>query len=91
MIGVSAEPIVVKLGGSNAGAPEMDIWLAALVESGWPVVIVPGGGPFADFIRDVQPRLDFPTFPHTRWQFLRWNSSAICWSIDSLNCSRRAI
>lgn len=50
---------VVKLGGSNATAPELQTWLSALAGAGAPVVIVPGGGPFADFIRETQPQLGF--------------------------------
>ncbi|MGE0282496.1 MAG: dihydroneopterin aldolase [Rhizobiaceae bacterium] len=51
--------LVVKLGGSNAAAPELALWLGALAGAGLPIVIVPGGGPFADHIRDAQHRLDF--------------------------------
>ena len=51
--------LVVKLGGSNAAAPELALWLEALADASCPLVIVPGGGPFADHIRDAQRRLDF--------------------------------
>ena len=51
--------LVVKLGGSNAVAPELTLWLGALASAAFPLVIVPGGGPFADHIRDAQRRLDF--------------------------------
>ena len=51
--------LVVKLGGSNAVAPELTLWLGALANAAFPLVIVPGGGPFADHIRDAQRRLDF--------------------------------
>jgi len=50
---------VVKLGGSTAGADEMAVWLAALAGTRLPLVIVPGGGPFADQVRDAQRRLGF--------------------------------
>lgn len=51
--------LVVKLGGSNASAPELPVWLHALACAPDPVVVVPGGGPFADFVRDSQKRLGF--------------------------------
>lgn len=46
---------VVKLGGSLLGTPELKQWLALLAkESDGRIVIVPGGGVFADTIRDQQ-------------------------------------
>lgn len=46
---------IVKLGGSLIGAPELEAWLDALVKFGdGKVVIVPGGGVFADAVRDAQ-------------------------------------
>jgi 5-(aminomethyl)-3-furanmethanol phosphate kinase len=50
---------VVKLGGSTADHKEMDVWTAALAGSSLPLVIVPGGGTFADQVRDEQSRLGF--------------------------------
>lgn len=50
---------VVKLGGSLSGAPELKAWLAALAGAAGRVVLVPGGGPFADAVRDAQARLGF--------------------------------
>jgi aspartokinase-like uncharacterized kinase len=50
---------VVKLGGSTVGTAEMDIWIAALAGSALPLVIVPGGGPFADQVREAQGRMGF--------------------------------
>ncbi|MDQ6435413.1 dihydroneopterin aldolase [Mesorhizobium sp. LHD-90] len=52
-------PLVVKLGGSTSRAAELDIWIAALAGSTTPLVVVPGGGPFADMVREAQPRLRF--------------------------------
>lgn len=51
--------IVVKLGGSLGGSPLLDAWLQALDGSGQRMVIVPGGGPFADAVRLAQGRLGF--------------------------------
>jgi dihydroneopterin aldolase len=70
--------LVVKLGGSNAAAPELALWLNAIADAVCPVVIVPGGGPFADHIREAQRRWSFPTRRRTPWRSWPWNSSAIC-------------
>ncbi len=57
----AAAPIVVKLGGSllegdgGRGRP----WLDILARSTVPVVVVPGGGAFADLVRSEQRRLGF--------------------------------
>lgn len=50
---------VVKLGGSTANSAELAIWVAALAASTLPLVLVPGGGPFADHVRDEQERMGF--------------------------------
>lgn len=52
-------PLVVKLGGSTAGHQEMQRWIDALVSATFPLVIVPGGGPFADQVRVAQKRLAY--------------------------------
>ena len=53
------KPTVVKLGGSTARTAELDAWIAALVESAAPLVVVPGGGPFADTVREAQRSMGF--------------------------------
>lgn len=46
---------VVKLGGSLLGSPELPQWLETLIKiSDGKVVIVPGGGVFADAVREAQ-------------------------------------
>ncbi|MES2013735.1 MAG: uridylate kinase [Pseudomonadota bacterium] len=46
---------VVKLGGSLLGAPELKHWLEVLVKfSDGKIIIVPGGGIFADAVREAQ-------------------------------------
>lgn len=50
---------VVKLGGSTAHAAEFGLWIGALAGSSLPLVLVPGGGPFADHVRDAQKRMGF--------------------------------
>jgi aspartokinase-like uncharacterized kinase len=51
--------IVVKLGGSFAFSPHLRDWLAGLATCAGRVVVVPGGGPFADAVREAQPRMGF--------------------------------
>jgi aspartokinase-like uncharacterized kinase len=51
--------LVVKLGGSLAGVPVLADWLKVLAQAGGRSVIVPGGGPFADQVRDLQRELGF--------------------------------
>ena len=50
---------VVKLGGSHAFAPHLRAWLDAIAQCAGRIVVVPGGGPFADAVRDAQPRMGF--------------------------------
>jgi 5-(aminomethyl)-3-furanmethanol phosphate kinase len=52
-------PTVVKLGGSHAFSEQLAGWLGAIADCAGHVVIVPGGGPFADAVRDAQPRIGF--------------------------------
>ncbi|WP_395665454.1 uridylate kinase [Methylocella sp.] len=55
--------IVAKIGGSLAAAPAREPWLDALAMApacpGRGLVIVPGGGPFADAVRRAQEPLGF--------------------------------
>jgi aspartokinase-like uncharacterized kinase len=48
--------LVVKLGGSLYNTPELKLWLQTLADTSvsTPIVIVPGGGPFADEVREAQ-------------------------------------
>ena len=55
----AGSPIVVKLGGSHASSPHLTAWLDALLNLRGRVVIVPGGGPFADAVRTAQPVMGF--------------------------------
>ncbi len=48
---------VIKLGGSMAGHADLKSWLACVATL--PVVVVPGGGPFADQVRDLQVKQGF--------------------------------
>ncbi len=48
--------IVVKLGGSLYQKPELLLWMQALTHYSkhTPIVIIPGGGPFSDQVRNAQ-------------------------------------
>lgn len=48
---------VVKVGGSLASHANLRTWLRALAP--FPVLVVPGGGPFADVVRHAQNRWGF--------------------------------
>ena len=51
---------MVKLGGSLAATPELKKWLQVLAAHGkGRVIIVPGGGPFADQVRIAQQQWEF--------------------------------
>src|SRR5580765_1014836 len=50
---------VVKLGGSHAFAPHLADWIAAIATHAGRIVVVPGGGPFADAVRAAQPKMGF--------------------------------
>jgi 5-(aminomethyl)-3-furanmethanol phosphate kinase len=55
----AADLTVVKLGGSYAFSLQLPAWLEALAACAGRVVIVPGGGPFADAVRAAQPKMGF--------------------------------
>jgi 5-(aminomethyl)-3-furanmethanol phosphate kinase len=50
---------VVKLGGSHAFSVRLPQAVTAIAAARAPVVIVPGGGPFADAVRAAQGRMGF--------------------------------
>ena len=50
---------VVKLGGSTLADAALFGWIEALCQSRMPLVIVPGGGPFAHQVRNAQPSVSF--------------------------------
>lgn len=58
-MGVADGPVVIKIGGSCASTLDLRRWTAAVAASGGRAVVVPGGGPFADAVRDAQPRMGF--------------------------------
>src|SRR6266700_5467339 len=52
-------PTVVKRGGSHAFSAHLASWVAAIAGCAGNVVVVPGGGPFADAVREAQPKIGF--------------------------------
>ena len=52
-------PVVVKFGGSFAFSEVLTDWIRALASCAGRVVIVPGGGPFANAVRLAQSRMGF--------------------------------
>ena len=54
-----SRPIVVKIGGSLAAGPNLKAWLETLDFACDPIIIVPGGGAFADAIRSAQKAIGF--------------------------------
>jgi dihydroneopterin aldolase len=56
----SSRPLtVVKLGGSYAFSPVLGDWLEMVARNAGHLVLVPGGGPFADAVREAQPQMGF--------------------------------
>lgn len=58
-MGKRQQLLVVKLGGSSASSPDLYRWVKALEQAKIPMVVVPGGGPFANTVRRYQPKLGF--------------------------------
>lgn len=56
---MTAPALVAKLGGSLAAEPLLRRWLDAIAAGAGRVVLVPGGGPFADAVRAAQQALGF--------------------------------
>jgi 5-(aminomethyl)-3-furanmethanol phosphate kinase len=51
--------LVVKLGGSLSSSLQLGDWLDALADTDSPVIVTPGGGPFADAVREAQSVIGF--------------------------------
>jgi 5-(aminomethyl)-3-furanmethanol phosphate kinase len=52
-------PTVVKVGGSYAFSSVLKSWIDAVAACAGRVVVVPGGGPFAETVRLAQPKMGF--------------------------------
>jgi dihydroneopterin aldolase len=55
----TSEVTIVKLGGSYAFSPQLEDWLDTVEACAGHVVLVPGGGPFADAVLDAQQHMGF--------------------------------
>jgi aspartokinase-like uncharacterized kinase len=51
--------IVLKLGGAQARGGRLGEWLDAILPHAGRVIVVPGGGPFADVVRATQAEIGF--------------------------------
>jgi aspartokinase-like uncharacterized kinase len=52
-------PLVIKIGGSLAETGRLRSVIPVIAAARVPAIIVPGGGPFADSVRRLQPELSF--------------------------------
>lgn len=68
---------IVKLGGSLLGSVEIDAWLAEILAWGGPAVIVPGGGSFAEHVRQQQAALGFDDTTAHRLALLAMDQVAV--------------
>lgn len=59
MVPRASPPLVVKVGGSLVQSGRIDYVVRVIADSQRPVVVVPGGGVFADKVRDLQAALHF--------------------------------
>jgi aspartokinase-like uncharacterized kinase len=50
---------IAKIGGSLLGSTNLDAWLAAVLQWNGSIVIVPGGGAFAEAVREAQRAIGF--------------------------------
>jgi aspartokinase-like uncharacterized kinase len=57
--GNASRVIIVKIGGSLAHGRQCAVWLDVLAAWGGPLILVPGGGPFADCVRTTQATMRF--------------------------------
>jgi aspartokinase-like uncharacterized kinase len=73
----SRGPIIVKLGGSLARDRQFARWIEAVRQGKSGVIIVPGGGPFADCVRDAQMYMRFSDAAAHRMALLAMEQYAI--------------
>lgn len=83
-------PVVVRLGGSLLGSPQLRAWLGAVAAAA-PVarLVVPGGGPFADAVRETQGRLGFSDLAAHRMAILAMEQTA--WLLADLEPRLRPV
>jgi aspartokinase-like uncharacterized kinase len=71
-------PLVVKVGGSIAETGRLASVLSMIAGARIPVVVVPGGGPFADAIRNLQSEMQFNDAVAHRLAMLAMEQMAEC-------------
>jgi 5-(aminomethyl)-3-furanmethanol phosphate kinase len=71
-------PLVIKVGGSLAETGRLGAILAMIGAARIPVVIVPGGGPFADTVRRLQDEIHFDDAVAHRLAMLAMEQMAEC-------------
>jgi|ERR1700751_5093679 5-(aminomethyl)-3-furanmethanol phosphate kinase len=81
--------IVVKLGGSLAGSRYLADWVGALASCGGQGVVVPGGGPFADAVRQAQANIGFSDAAAHHLALLAMEQFG--WALASLNSNFRVV
>jgi 5-(aminomethyl)-3-furanmethanol phosphate kinase len=74
----SVRPLVIKVGGSLAETGRLGAVLAIIAAARIPVVIVPGGGPFADTVRRLQGDMHFDDAIAHRLAMLAMEQMAEC-------------
>lgn len=72
-----AQPLVVKVGGSLVGSGRLAPVLDAIASSRRSVIVVPGGGPFADAVRAAQAAHPIPDADAHRMALLAMHQTAI--------------
>jgi dihydroneopterin aldolase len=75
--------IVVKLGGSLADSRYLADWIDTLASCGGRCVVVPGGGPFADTVRQAQEKIRFSDAAAHHLALLAMEQFG--WALASLN------
>ena len=80
-------PWVLKLGGSLASSPFLSDWLRTIAEGGGRLVVVPGGGLFADSVRAAQCACGFDDAIAHRMALLAmeqhaWMLAGLCASLS---------
>ena len=51
--------LIIKFGGSCVSSSDIKSWINAIEQSTRPIVLVPGGGPFADTVKAFQARIGY--------------------------------
>src|SRR5215470_12428411 len=91
-------PTIIKLGGSFAFSACLRDWITAIATCAGRVVIVPGGGPFADTVRMAQAQIGFDERAAHRMGLLAMEQYgcaikslheklALAETLDSIHCS----